>query len=300
MIKRICIVLLYVFYTVALVAVLLVVLFPKEPFLAWAAAKVEQVLPGYECSIEHISYEYPLQVRLSRISLVNAEKEVEIPIDTLVVDIEKKWPVKRVYLMADLYGGTAEAKVNADRKAGTVTFNELHVDALKLELIDFMQESLDRKLQGNLRFSGRLVLTGAGLSESRFTGAVKVENFHTELRRSVLGAGEFDFTEVAVDTALYRRQITLENGTFSGPLVAGNFAGKVNLQKPWQQSRLQIECGLQPQDALLKKDQKVAAVTARLYRKYQEDFIPCVIGGNVKFPQFRFGHKAKPRVSAKK
>lgn len=297
MLKRFFISMLYVAYAVALVAVLLVVFFPKDRFVVWVAEHVERKLPGFECRVEDVRYMHPFKIRLDQVRLVNNAKQIDIPIDSLMIHFEMRWPIEHFDVSADLYGGSVASSVITDWKFKTFQLDDFEVRAINLKSVDSLQRSLDRQIKGMLSLSGQIVLKGKNYSDTQFKGVVEIDDFHTKLRRPVLGSTEFDFNKVETGADVNRQRIYLSNGKFSGESLNGNFSGTVNLMKPWQQSRLDIQGGVMPLARLLKSDPKVARAAALLYRQYQEDFIPCLVDGTIKFPQFKFGTNAEPIVN---
>ena len=107
----------------------------------------------------------------------------------------------------------------------------------------------------------------------------------------MLGFSELDFAQVVAVLNLDHTLIELTEGRYAGELIDGNFAGSVMVQEPWQESRIDIEGGVIPQDLLLERDPLAAEAAARLYREYREEAIPCQIDGTVQEPRFKFGRK---------
>ena len=297
MFKRIFILTLYVVYSVLLVAVLLVVLFPKDRFAVWIAAQVEDKLPGFACRMEAARYTYPFTIRLDRVRLVDDARQIDIPIERVTIDFSPQWPLEDFDVFAELYGGSAASHVAADSQSRVLRLRDVKVEALNLELVDFLQSSLDRQVKGLLSLSGGMTIDGRDQADIRFSGMVSIDGFRTKLRRPVLGSATFDFHRVQTGADIDRQRIELSQGTFSGDMLRGTFSGTVNLSRPLQQSGLDIQGGLTPQPQLLKRNPAVARAAARLYRQFQKDSIPYLVGGTVKFPEFRFATSANPVVN---
>ena len=92
--RRVFIVILYVFYGIALTSVLLVLLFPEERFLDWIADRLEQQLPGFVCQVEEVEYTHPFALRLGKIVLDNKQDRLTIPIETALVRFKPGWPLE--------------------------------------------------------------------------------------------------------------------------------------------------------------------------------------------------------------
>lgn len=289
MLRRLFLFVLYSFYGLVLLGVFLVVFFPKGRFLLWVADRVETALPGYECRIDDVRYVYPFDIRFHQVVLQNREEQFNIPLDSLQVGFKKKWPVDKFDFSAAFWGGTVESDVSLDQQARKVTFSRLSASSLHLDEIDFLQKRIDRQIRGELNVSGTLTVYVGRQSETEFSGTVEIENFYTKLRRPVLENSEIEFQRIETRVDLRQVQVNLSEGQFSGSLLSGLFAGNVVLQKPWQQSRIDIVGGVIPQDRLLQSDPQVAEAAAQLYRKYRKKEIPCVVNGSLEEPQFRFG-----------
>lgn len=291
MLRGIFLFLLYCFYGLVLIVALLFIFFPRDRFLLWAAGRVEQELPGFECRIEEVRYEHPFKLRFNQMILENQSERISLPIDTLLAGFEKKWPIENLHVSAVLYGGVLESDLMVTSEKNRITLSNLSATSIRLQDAEFLQKRLDRQITGNLSITGKMVILGGTDRGIEFAGKIKIDQFNTKLRRPVLGFSELDFAQVVAVLNLDHTLIELTEGRYAGELIDGNFAGSVMVQEPWQESRIDIEGGVIPQDLLLERDPLAAEAAARLYREYREEAIPCQIDGTVQEPRFKFGRK---------
>jgi len=253
-------------------------------------------LSGFACRVQDVRYVHPLKLKFHQIILDNESEQINIPIDSLLIGFEMKWPIEHVDFSAVLYGGVVESGVLLDLKSNRIDLEGFAVASVRLDDINFLQKRIDRQIRGILYISGRITGIGMDLSETEFAGTMKIDNLYTRLRRPILGTSEIEFKQIEVDTVLKRNRIDLLGGRLTGPLLNGKFSGGVILQKPWQESGLDVVVGLIPHPQLLQSDPQVEEAAAQLYRKYRMKAIPGLVGGSIKYPQFSFGRKNDAKV----
>ena len=69
MVRRLLIFFFYCLFALGIIAVFLVLLFPRDKFLGWASSYIEKKLPNVELSIGDIKYVHPLKIRLYEVAL---------------------------------------------------------------------------------------------------------------------------------------------------------------------------------------------------------------------------------------
>lgn len=291
MLKRLCLVLLYGCYGLLLTVVLLVVFFPRDSFLVWLAERVERELPGFKSRIEKVRYIHPFKLGLYQVVIENPMKRITIPIDRLTIGFSKKWPMENFQVSAELYGGRATADVIREDRENLIVLKNLSISSMRLQDVDFLHKMLDRKIQGIYSMSGDMNISARSQVEIEFEGAIEIDDLFIKLRRPVLGVSEIDLTGLSADVQLSHEKAEISGGRFGGELLSGTFSGMIFLQNPWQQSTLDIDGGLLPDDRLLGRDPKLMEDVASLYREYKQEEIPCLIEGTVQEPRFRFGRK---------
>jgi type II secretion system protein N len=289
MLKRLFIFLLYCLFALVLTGALLVFLFPRERVSAWAAHLVEQHLDGMACSIEDIRYVHPLKLRLYQVRLEPVRSAYQVPVDTLLLTFDLAWPVRQVGVSAVIYGGTLETKVSFNQSYDRFNLENINISEILLPELDFLQQSIDRPLQGRLRFKGRAVIERNTLDRFRLSGNLSIADFSTELRRPILSIGQVDLDRVSASLTIGDGVVDLSDGQFTGTLIAGDFTGRILLDSPWSQSRLDLAGGLSPQASLLNQDPQVRAAAAELFKRYRTETIPWLVEGTLQLPEFRFG-----------
>ena len=290
MLRRAFIFLFYCFFALIVIGVLLVFLFPRDKFSSWAADRIEKELPGYSITIKDIRYVHPLKLRFYQVVFTNDAEKFQIPIDTLLVSFEPKYPITRVDVSAVLFGGDLESEVRFDQR-DRIECNNLQLSTMHLADIELLQRRIERPVQGTLSFSGKALISRKEAANLRFSGKLQIDNFRTELRRPIFSNSEISFASVSASAVLGDRILDLSEGKASGPLLSGDFTGRVAWEQPWQKSRIDIEGGLVPQPKLLEQHPEAKQVAAQLFQKYRSESIPYVVDGSIKEPNFRFGKR---------
>ncbi|MGA7278349.1 MAG: type II secretion system protein GspN [Desulfocapsaceae bacterium] len=289
MLKRLFIFLLYCLFALVLSGVLLVFLFPRERVSSWAARLVEQHLDGMACSIEDIRYVHPLKLRLYQVRLSHVKSAYQVPIDTLLMTFDLAWPVRQVGVSAVIYGGTLETKVSFNQSFERFDLENLNISEILLDELKPLQQSIDRPLQGRLGFKGRAVIDRNSLEGFRLSGNLSIAYFSTELRRPILSISSVDLDRVTGSLTVGDGVVDLSDGQFTGELIAGDFSGRILLDRPWPRSSLDLAGGLVPQAPLLNQDPQVRAAASELFKRYRTETIPWLVEGTLQLPEFRFG-----------
>ncbi len=287
MLRRLFIVLFYCLFGILVITVCLVLLFPKDRFLDWAAAFIERKNPGFTCSIGDIRYVHPYKLRFYEVTLSNELRQFELPVDTLLVSIEPRYPVDQIAVVGVLFGGDVEFDISL-KKEDQIEFENLQISRIRVAEITTLERTLDRPVQGEFSFSGRALTARHNPGKVRFTGQAQIENFHSELRKPILNEKEVAFDSVTAEITFSRNVLDVSGGKATGPLLSGDFSGQIRKWSPLRQSRLEISGGLLVQPQLLSKHQDLIEPLEQLYQKYGRNWIPYRIEGTIQEPQFQF------------
>lgn len=287
MLRRLFIVLFYCLFILLVAGVCLILLFPQQKFLGWSARLIESKLPGIDCSIGGIRYVHPLKIRFYEIVVKHERYPLKLPIDTLLISFAPKYPLKQVGITGVLLGGSLNVDVGlAD--PSRIEFQGFELSGMHLSELDMVSETLGRPVQGKLSATGRAVIDRQKPTGISFVGRVEIDDFHTELRRPVLGEEEVRFDMLESDLSLEGNSLELSRGRAAGPLLAGEFYGQIQGLGFWQQSILNIVGNLVPAPGLLEKHPELADQVGMYFERYGRKSIPYVIDGTVAEPQFRF------------
>ncbi len=288
MLRRLSIFLIYCLFFLVILAVCLVLLFPRDKFLSWASELVERKLPGIECTVGGIRYVHPFKIRLYEI-LIKAEKHrVELPVETLLVSFKPHYPVERIGVVGVLSGGNLSFAVNFGKNE-RIEFEEFELSEMHLADFTMLERNIERPIQGMLSFSGRGSTKIENPVDLRFSGSVKIEQFSIPLRRPVLNENEVKFDSLTADVTMYGNILDLSVGRARGALLAGDFFGHIQGTDPWRQSRLAITGSLMVEEELLNKHPGLRYQLDGYYNRYNRNSIPYRVEGTIAEPQFQFG-----------
>ncbi len=289
MLKKLSLTFLYLTYAVVLIAVLLVVRFPKETLLTQVEQKVEEKLSGYTCEIGTISYIYPFSVLIEEVEIVHTGNQSQLPFTSVLITPDLKNVMTRFEMSLELLGGTMTTGVVLHPESNRVELPALVISGINLRDVGFIEQDLSRGVDGIVELSGRYIGNSSDLASGEFSGTVRVKDFQMELKRPILQSKQVVFTEVRTFAQLRNGLVEVVDGTVTGPFYDGDFTGSVRLRKLWRASVLALSGTLSPRQEYIEKDRQVARAVALLYRKYKSSTIPYRLTGNFEDPVFAFG-----------
>lgn len=287
MLRRLFIFLFYCLFSLSVIAVCLVLLFPRQQLLSWSAQLVERKFPGVECSIAEIRYVHPLKIRLYDVRVKYDRHQFELPIDTLLVSFAPRYPVERIGIVGVLLGGSLRVDVNLD-KADRIEFENLEFSGMQLADLKMLERNIDRPVQGLFSMNGRAAIDRRKPADIRFNGTVAIEAFRTRLRRPLFKETEVRFDVVTSDVTVMGSRLELSVGRAAGPLLAGDFNGQVQGHGSVGQSTLDIVGSVMPGPDLLEMHPELSDQLDAFYQRYGRKSIPYVIDGTIGEPEFRF------------
>lgn len=289
MLKKLSLTFIYLFYAVALIAVLLVVRFPKDTVLTRVEQKIEERLPGYTCEINNIKYVYPFNVLVEGVTIVHRDNSSQLPVTNVLVTPDPKHLLTRFGISLELLGGTMKTGVVLRPESNRVEFPTLALSGINLKDVAFIEQNLSRGIDGTLELSGRYSTDLADLNKGDFSGSVRINDFKMELKRPVLQSNEVVFSELRSVVQLKNSLVEIVDGTATGPLFDGVFNGSIQLNELWRASVLEVSGTISPKQDYLERDRQVARAVALLYKKYKSSTIPYRLTGNFEDPVFAFG-----------
>ncbi len=287
MLRRLLIFLFYGLFTLVVVVVCLVLLFPRDKFLGWASSYLEQKIPGVEVSMGDIKYVHPLKLRLYELSLADDQKEWELPVDTLLVSVEPRFPIDHIGVVGVLFGGDLRFDLGLDSNK-RLELRHLQVSEFLLTELKLIEQTMARPVQGIASLSGRATLDPRRPSDLRFIGSLQIREFVAPLKRPVLDETEVRFDLVSADIVINGPVVDFTGGSAAGPLFAGGFSGQIYGASPLGRSRLDFRGDLTPQPPLLEKHPTLAEPLRAYFNRYGREYIPYRIEGTFAEPLFSF------------
>jgi len=289
MLKKLSLTFVYLFYAVVLIAVLLVVRFPKDTLLTQIERKVEGELSGYTCEISSIKYIYPISVLFEDVTIVHSGRETELPVTNVLITPDLKNVMTQFEMSLDLLGGTLKTGVVLHPESNRVELPTLAISGINLKEVGFIEQDLSRGLEGIFELSGRYIGDSSDLTSGEFSGTVRVKDYQMELKRPILQSKQVVFTEASTFAQMRNGLIEVFDGKARGPFYDGDFTGSIKLRELWRASVLALNGTISPKQEYIEKNRQVARAVALLYRKYKSSTIPFRLTGNLEDPVFAFG-----------
>ncbi len=289
MLKKLSLAFIYLFYAVALIAVLLVIRFPKDTVLTRVEQNIEQRIPGYTCDISNIQYVYPFNVLVEGVTIVHRDNSSQLPVSNVLVTLDPKHLLTRFGMSLELLGGTMKTGVVLHPESDQVEFSGLEVSGINLRDIAFLEQNLGREIDGTLELSGRYTTALADLVKGDFSGNVRINDFKMALKRPVLQSMEIVFSELKSLVQMKNSLVEIVDGTASGPNYDGDFTGSIQLKELWRASVLAVSGTISLKQDYIEQDRQLAQAVALLYKKYKSSTIPYMLTGNLEDPVFAFG-----------
>lgn len=287
MLKRLLSLLFYVLFALSVIGVCLVLLFPRDKFLGWASSYIEQRLPGINVSLADIKYVHPLKLRLYEFYISDDQKEWEIPVDTLLVSVEPRYPIDHIGVIGVMFGGDLSFDLGLTA-AKRLELRDLQISEMLLTELSMLKRIVDRPVEGSVSLSGRATVDRRRLSDVRFTGTMRIDQFQTSLRQPVLDQTEVRFDRVDADIVLNGTIVDVTSGRAKGPLLSGDFSGQIRGTIPMSRSGISLSGDLVPQAALLEKNPALGDSLQAYFIRYRRNSIPYRIEGTVAEPQINF------------
>lgn len=287
MLRRLLIFLFYGLFVLVVVAAFLVLLFPRDKFLGWASSYLEQKLPGVEISVGDIKYVHPLKLRLYELYIGDDQKEWELPVDTLLMSVAPRYPIKHIGVIGVLFGGDLSFDLGLASNE-RLELRNLRVSGLLLTELKLIEQTMNRPVTGIVSLSGRATVDPRRPSDVRFIGSMQIEQFSTILKQPVLEETEVNFDRVSADIVLNGPVADFTGGSATGPMLKGGFSGQIYGATPLDRSRLDFRGNLSPQPALLEKHPDLVEPLKAYYNRYQRDSLAYLIEGTITEPLFSF------------
>jgi type II secretion system protein N len=280
----------YFAYAVLLTAVLLYVRFPAEKFKEYCEKRIERLLPGSACNVDHIGYSFPLSTVLENIviSRVVGGQESDMVVDRLAISPEPLLFWKAFKLKGEIYSGLFEAGLDFDTGAQTFQLENIRLEGLEAGKLAESIGLTDRKISGILGFSGSYQAPNSHPSDGSGEGVVEVVTGSMALLQPILALSTIKFEKIAVGVTRENGILRFIDGELLGEELIADFTGELRLVSPLLNSNIILKGHLEPDDGFLKSHPEEQQVVQRLLQRYKMTVLPFKVGGTVKRPLFRF------------
>lgn len=290
MLKKISLTLFFLSYALILIAVLLVVRFPKDTLISRLEQKIETELPGYTCDIDNIKYMYPFSVLFEGVTIIHSTTQAQLPFANILVTPDPKNLMSQFEASLEILGGTMKTEVILHPESRKIELPVLTISGINLKDVGFLEHQLGRGVTGIIELSGKYNGDRTDFMGGEFSGTVRLGDFQMELKRPILQTSEVVFDEVTTLFQMRNRLLEVVDGKAKGPFFDGYFTGAIKLKKLWRASSIALSGTISPKQEYLEKDRQVARAAALLYKKYKSSTIPYKLTGNLEDPIFAFGN----------
>ncbi len=241
----------YLLFAMLAVGAFLYVLFPGETVKAFIDGRLAGIDPSLSMRAETIRPGLPAAILLEPADLFRDGVQV------LHIDRVEVAPVlstlfnkqKQIRCNAALAGGSIDGKLFlGGGKASSKLRAEAELSAIRLEKIEALS-AVDRfTLKGPL--SGRLTHDGRRAPYGKGNGLLTAPGLAITLKDPVFGIEEVILDKTEADFSLTGSTLRLKALTFDGPLVEGKVSGRIDIEAPFEMSRLRLNGNLKPKPEL--------------------------------------------------
>lgn len=286
--KKLFLAVLYITFAVFLTAVLLVVRFPKDSFLAYITSRLEERMPGYVCTISAFEYRYPTSLALGTVTFQKGQNGREWVLENMSLSFDPSESLQKFQARFIMYGGSVSLEATLAEWGKEVSLHGLEVSGMDVGKAN-LQEFARRNVSGTLGFSGNYAASLSEIDEGRLNGILDLTGFASELKRPILMSSEVRFDRISARIAMDRKQLIFSDGEAEGKMYDGTFSGTVSFAAIPAMGSLIIDGMLSPKQEFMRKNRQVARAAALLYKKYRSTDIPFNVTGRLQEPVFRFG-----------
>lgn len=280
-----------VIYTLLLTGVMLYIRFPYDEFKQYCEHRLTELIPGTVCSIDAIRFTLPPAIEMETVQFTEESNKANMlfTITHGALKPSLQAPFSRSQITVSAYQGTLESSITRDKTKQTMHFDRISLDRLNLAEVPFLEQTFKRKITGFLSGNATIRTTLNGhLHIHSGQGEVTIEDGSFSLIYPVLSLKEIDLKKLTADFSLSKSELRLQQGSFEGKDLQGDFQGGCTLPSPLRNAELVIEGSLEPRPTLLKQSKYVKNMVLQLKKQNRKVTLPFLIDGNVQQPRFKF------------
>lgn len=284
--------LLYILYAVILGGVFLFFRFPKEQLELFVIHHIETVLPGKSCTIESLSYAFPLSLQAEGIKFTNKGDPLSKPfkIETAILKPHILSPSK-ISIATHLYGGYFAGILDSNIAQNQITTVNFTLKNLNLEDLN-ANFSLSRyPISGLVEVSGSYkIRQSIETAVPEYSGKLILRNGTIKTEQPVLSLTAIDIQYLEMTFVKKNGTIEFTHGKLQGEKLHSTFTGTLQLLHPLGQSLCQLQGQLVPQQSFLEGNQLIKDQVALLQKRSQNGTIPYSASGQLANLTFRFNN----------
>ncbi|MDJ0783752.1 MAG: type II secretion system protein GspN [Desulfosarcinaceae bacterium] len=279
-------ILLYIAFTLVMVAVFLYLLFPSDTLRTYIQAQVRQNAPDVSLEIGQVSAAFPPGLVLANVlceyqelPLLTASRAVVRPALLKLLGSEKV-----VNFKIDTSDGAIDGRSVIRTDKQTALAMDAAIDGVALQEIaglraipDYIISGL---LSGTITYKATTGRSGSGTADLTVAGA------RFELVNPMFGFESFSFPSIEAQLNLSPRRLQLRRCNLNGNEIDGNISGSVMLRTPMGQSRLNLSGVLRPHADFMARLQTNLPVALLGGRNLGQKGLPFRITGTIDQPGF--------------
>ena len=278
-------------YTLSLTAALLYIRFPAEEFKHFCQTKMEQLLPGTQCSINDLSYSFPLSIKIEQMHFSSMQKKKQTlgSIDQVTITPQLSSPKSHFRVAFTAWEGEHSFSLLLNRKEQRFTLEDIQLHNLNLASVPFLRHTFGREITGSL--SGNGSYNGGWNTKGNPAdgqGNMTIEKGSFGLLLPIFSLKKIDLKELTADLIFQKNSLQLKKGVFHGQELKGGFSGKLGLQSPLKRSGFSFKGELEPLPPLLKKSKYAQNMVIQLKKQHARATLPFLLQGSVESPKFKF------------
>ena len=274
-------------YGALLFIALLYLRFPGEDFRAYCEHLVEKALPGVNCTISKVSYDFPVGLHFEKMRISRNGEQILLDDDRFSVAPAWTRLTSAYAVESQAFGGRHSALLSINDEEGRIIFNELRIANLPLEKIPVIG-AMERPLTGILSGEGTAMLNSREIGFHQINGIFTLTDSRYELGRPLFLMADIEVPLTTFRLAFNEGVARLTAGAVRTAKVEGDFQGDVTLADSLADSRLKISGNLTPKAQLFPGSRQLQAVVAGVQRRYRSEELPFKIGGSLGQPSFIF------------
>jgi type II secretion system protein N len=248
----------YLFYTLLVAALFLVLLFPDQAVKAYVDGRLAAIDPALTMQAESIRPALPPGLKMTGVDL-NRDSVRLAHVDDARVSPELS-PLlkgkKQFQFLARLADGTIQGRAMLP---GTSPSDRLRVEAdlarIHLDRLDAVRTNERFTLFGSL--DGRITHEkGRAPTGGTTNGRLTVSELRIALKSPFFGITELVMDQSEAEFVISGQRLRLKTLTFGGPMVEGKITGSIELRTPLEQSRLNLSGNAKPRPELVARLQE--------------------------------------------
>jgi type II secretion system protein N len=242
-----------IYFLFALVAVFffLFLLFPENAVKSFVNNRLAGVDPSLSITADAIRPALPLaanfidiDIRHKGDKLVHVDHARLSPALSTLFQERKRFECKAVIAQ-----GTLDGRVFINGSGPTRRLNaEADLSSIHLEQIEALKSITRFTLAGPL--NGRLTHDGGRAPFGQANGLLTAPGLTITLNPAFFGIAELTMDQTEADFSLAGQTLRIKSFTFNGPLMEGKISGRIEIEDPFDSSRLRLNGNIKPRPEL--------------------------------------------------